>query len=90
MSNHEIDPNELDPGTVSNLDQKETDFNNHRDDFVEQYGFDHECRCGQDYTEGNTTEVTACFVQLAFDALAACARMKENIEDLEAELYENG
>ena len=81
MSNHEIDPS-----TISNLDQQETEFNNKRDQFSEEYGFDHECRCGQDYTAGNVTEVTACFVQLAYDALAACARMKEQIEDLEAEL----
>lgn len=81
MSNHE-----LDPSTISNLDQQETEFNNRRDEFVEQFGFTHECRCGQDYTDGNTTEVTACFIQLTYDALEACARMKETIEDLEEEL----
>lgn len=80
------DHNELDPSTISNLDQQETEFNNRHDEFVDQFGFKHTCRCGQDYTEGHTLEVTACFVQLAYDALEACSRMKETIEDLEAEL----
>jgi len=80
---------ETDPAIVSKLDQQSTEFNNRRDEFIARFGFDHDCHCDTDYTDGKVTTVTECFVQLAYDALAACQRMQETIDDLEAELADN-
>lgn len=81
MSNHETDP-----AIVFQLDQQTAEFNNRKDEFLARFGFEHDCHCDTDYTEGKVTTVTECFVQLAYDALNACQRLQETIDELEAEL----
>lgn len=76
MSEHEYEDEETmpetDPATVAFLDQAEAQFATEREEFNALYGFDHDCRCSQDYTDGRMAEVTQCFLKLTSDALARC------------------
>lgn len=63
------DEREIDPATVAFLDQEEAAFEQHKAEFRRVYGFDHDCRCSQDYTEGNLKEVTECFMNLTRQAM---------------------
>lgn len=69
----EEEEKEVDPGTLAFLDQRQQAFEDKRGLFYKAYGFDHKCRCADDYAEGNTTEVAKCFVQMTDDSLARCA-----------------
>jgi hypothetical protein len=62
------------------LDQETESFNQTADAFEAQYGFRHNCKCAQDYTDGNVGEVTECFMGLVDDALRACEQMKTELE----------
>lgn len=62
-----------DPSTVAFLDQQEAEFAEDRERFNEIYGFDHDCHCSQDYTDGKLGEVTQCFLTLTSQALHRCA-----------------
>ena len=68
-----------DPRIIQMLDQETEEFNRSADGFEAVYGFRHNCRCAQDYTEGNVGEVTECFMTLTDDALTACRRMQEEL-----------
>lgn len=64
---------EVDPGTVAFLDQQEAEFAQDREQFQAIYGFDHDCHCSQDYTDGKLAEVTQCFLTLTSQALNRAA-----------------
>jgi hypothetical protein len=64
---------ETDPTTIAFLDQSEAEFAAERERFKEFYGFDHNCTCSKDYTDGKIGMVTECFMGLTSDALARCA-----------------
>lgn len=61
---------EVDPATLANLDQEQQAFKDARRQFAAMYGFVHDCRCAEDYAEGNTVEVAKCFVNLCNQAMA--------------------
>lgn len=46
------------------------------EDFLDKYGFEHDCRCAKDWLEGNCGMVTECYCKMTDDALEACFRMK--------------
>lgn len=76
----DFDPDEEegpDPGLVAFLDQEQEQFNNRGSDFAQTFGFEHQCTCAQDYSEGNVKETTDCFGRLCEDAMTACARLKQ-------------
>ena len=77
-----------DPGTVAFLDQQEAEFAGNREKWVALYGFDHDCHCSQDYTEGDIGTVTKCFMQLTSQALARCAEATHEIKVYSAMLTE--
>lgn len=66
---------ESDPGTVAYLDQQGAEFAAQREQFLAMYGFDHDCRCANDYAEGKLAQVTECYLELTDDALETCARL---------------
>jgi hypothetical protein len=70
---------QADPGTIAFLDQQEAEFASNREKWLEMYGFDHECRCSQDYTEGKVGQVTQCFMRLMSQALARCVEATHEI-----------
>ena len=69
-----------DPSTVAFLDQQEAEFAGNRERWVALYGFDHDCHCSTDYTEGAIGTVTKCFMQLTSQALARCAEATHEIK----------
>lgn len=75
---------EPDPGTIAFLDQEEATFQAEREMFARMYGFDHDCRCSQDYTEGNLETVTKCFLTLTAQAMARSAQATAEIQYLHA------
>lgn len=64
-----------DMATVAFLDQEAAAFAEVADEFETIYGFRHDCRCDQDYTEGRIGEITECYAGMVVDALATCARL---------------
>ena len=71
---------EADPSVVAALDQEGAEFEAQRQQFAEMYGFDHNCHCAKDYSDGSLAQVTECYLELTDDALEACARLNwENI-----------
>lgn len=75
---------EPDPATTAFLDQEEAAFAQERAMFKRIYGFDHDCRCSQDYTEGNTETVTKCFLTLTGQAMAYSAQATHELRYLTA------
>lgn len=53
------------------------------EEFEELYGFPHDCRCVQDWEEGNCGVVSNCFMQLSDDALDQCHHYKGKVAELE-------
>lgn len=73
-----------DLATVAFLDQEAAAFAEVADEFELLYGFRHDCRCDQDYTEGKIGEVTECYAGMIIDALATCARLNYENKQLKA------
>lgn len=70
----EDDSDEVDEAAVvAFLDQEEAAWDANREQFLNFYGFDHQCRCSEDYTEGNLKNVTECFMTLTAQALQRSA-----------------
>lgn len=66
-------------------------------DFEDLYGFKHDCRCAQDWLEGNTGMVAECYTKMTDDALNRCheykgevAHLKRKIGVLRDQLREKG
>jgi hypothetical protein len=72
---NEEDAFEADPSVVAALDQEGAEFEAQRAQFKDMYGFDHDCHCAQDYTDGALAQVTECYLELTDDALETCARL---------------
>lgn len=66
-------PNEASPAEIAYLDQEQADFEAHMDEWFNQYGFYHKCRCSQDAAEGRVGLVPVCFMRLTEEALDRCA-----------------
>jgi len=79
---------DTDAGTVAFLDQQEAEFADNRERWVKLYGFDHDCRCSLDYTEGKVGQVTQCFMKLTSQALGRCAEATHEIKVYSAMLTE--
>lgn len=73
-----------DPSTIAFLDQEAAAFAEVADEFELIYGFRHECRCDQDYTEGKVGEVTECYAGMVVESLATCARLNYENKQLKA------
>jgi hypothetical protein len=58
-----------DPSVVAFLDQQQEEWKGKEAAFQRAYGFQHNCRCSEDYAEGKVTEVTECFMRLCNEAL---------------------
>jgi len=71
-----------DPGVTAFLDQQEAEFAQEREAFRRIYGFDHDCHCSQDYTDGNTETVTKCFLTMTAQAMARSAQATQEIHYL--------
>lgn len=82
------DPEDSDAGTVAFLDQQEAEFAAGRERWNKLYGFDHDCHCSQDYTDGKLGQVTQCFMQLTSQALGRCAEATHEIKVFSAMLSE--
>jgi hypothetical protein len=52
-------------------------------EFVEMYGFEHNCHCASDWVEGRTGLVAECYTELCDDALTQCHTFKGKIAELE-------
>lgn len=77
-----------DPRTIAFLDQQEAEFEAGRENWAKLYGFDHDCTCSRDYTNGKVGTVTRCFMKLTSQALARCAEATHEIRVFRAMLDE--
>lgn len=62
------EPREL----TENITEAQDRVNSDPEGWYAAYGFQHRCRCAQDYAEGNMGEVTECWGKMATDALDTC------------------
>ncbi len=84
-SEPEDDKPETDPAKLAALDQEQQAFRDAAADFARQYGFVHDCKCAEDYENGNTVEVARCFVNLTNQAMATLSYC--NMENKQLRLY---
>lgn len=49
--------------------KNEQDTINESDTFAEDYGFEHECRCAEDWAEGNLGVVSVCYLDMTKNAM---------------------
>lgn len=73
-----------DPATVAFLDQESAAFAEIADEFYEVYSFKHDCKCDEDYAAGRVGEVTECYAGMIVEALATCARLTYENNQLKA------
>lgn len=64
----------------------EQDAFNNSDEFFALYGFKHECRCAEDWAEGNLGVVSVCYLEMCRDALDKLKEAREQIGVLEGEI----
>jgi hypothetical protein len=62
------------------MDQESKAFNSEIDEFENTYGFRHDCRCDQDYTEGRVGEVPECFIEMVSLAMQTCREQKTKLD----------
>src|SRR3970040_68123 len=73
---------EADAGTVAFLDQETAAFQESKEEFAAFYGFDHDCTCDTDYTDGKVGLVTQCFMRLTSQALSRAAQATQELRVL--------
>ena len=66
--------------------KEEQDALNNSDEFVELYGFQHECRCAEDWAEGNLGVVSVCYLEMCRDALEYLKQARKELADKDAKL----
>lgn len=59
--------------------QEGQDEHNNTDNFLQTYGFEHECACADDWAEGNLGVVSICYLSMVQEAL-------DQLEDSRIEL----
>lgn len=65
--------------------KQEQDELNESDEFVKLYGFEHNCRCAEDWAEGNLGLVSECYLGMCRDALDNLRETREQLATVEAE-----
>ena len=55
-------------------------------EFKDLYGFEHNCRCRQDWEEENVGLVSECYTKLCDDALEQCFKLKGQVADKDRKL----
>lgn len=68
--------------------KEEQDALNESGTFEDTYGFSHECRCADDWNEGNLGVVSICYLEMCNDALDALAATRQELGVAKAELAE--
>lgn len=63
-----------------------TEFNEASEEFTEKYGFVHNCRCAQDWEEGNLGVVSVCYIGMVTDALDALEGKVVELKNAKREL----
>ncbi len=61
------------------LYQEEQDALNESDTFEDMYGFEHQCRCADDWAEGNLGVVSVCYLEMTNDALDALVEARKEL-----------
>ena len=59
--------------------EEEQNALNESDTFKETYGFEHQCRCADDWAEGNLGVVSVCYLEMCNDALDALAAARTEL-----------
>ena len=66
----------------------EQDELNEEETYLARYGFKHECRCAEDWAEGNWAVVSVCYVSMIGDALDALEAINKEHRELKAKYAE--
>lgn len=62
------------------------EFNASEAAFTEKYGFTHNCRCAEDWEEGNLGVVSVCYLGMVTDAMDTLADTREELKDVKRSL----
>lgn len=68
--------------------KNEQDELNETDVFVETYGFEHNCRCADDWAEGNVGLVSNCYLGMTETAMENLAETRKELSKTKTELVE--
>jgi len=68
--------------------KNEQDELNEGDIYLDKYGFEHDCRCAEDWAEGNWAVVSVCYVNMCGEALEHLELVNTELRSLRAQLTE--
>lgn len=71
--------------TYDEYKEEQEELNN-SDVFVERYGIEHDCRCAEDWAEGNWAVVSVCYLTMCGEALDALSDRVSEAKDAKAEI----
>ncbi len=56
------------------------------EEFKARYGFEHDCRCEQDWDTGNLAVTAECFLNMIKDALTTLAEAQKKLAEKDEEI----
>lgn len=62
----------------------EQDALNESDEFFQTYGFEHVCRCADDWDEGNLGVVSVCYLNMCSDGMEHLKEANTEVRELKA------
>ena len=68
--------------------QEKQDEHNESNKFEATYGFEHECRCADDWAEGNVGLVSNCYLGMAETAMDVLAATRKELTETKTQLVE--
>lgn len=79
---------DIDPEFEEAIEQREAEqaeFNERADEFLDRYGFKHECHCAEDWAEGNLQLVSVCYLSIIGDALDELEKKIAELKEIKRE-----
>ena len=61
---------------------------NNTDEFRNRYGFEHNCRCAEDWAVGNLGVVAVCYLNMCRDAMETLAAIQETLAEKDQQIAE--
>lgn len=71
---------------VNYYEAEQDEFNDAHADFIERYGFKHDCRCAEDWNDGNLGVVSMCYLGMATDAMNTLADKIKEVKELNRDI----
>lgn len=71
---------------LAHYEEESKEFNEAEAEFIDTYGFEHHCRCAQDWAEGNLGVVSVCYLTMVSDAMETLATTHKELKEAKREI----